>query len=103
MLVSYESVVKNRIHRDVFESIVPGALKLYDLPDLAAMLAPRPVWVVNAADPLGNRIATAEARKEYARLLEAFRALGAPNALQITERKDEQPLPAIYRELLNRD
>lgn len=103
MLVSYESVVKNRIHRDVFESVVQGALKRYDLPDLVASLAPRAVWVVNAADPLGNRIGTAETRKAYVRSLDAFRARGAANAIQIAERKDEQALRTVYRELLDRD
>ena len=54
MLVSYEAVVNNRIHRQVFEQIVPGALRDYDLPDLVASLAPRPTWLINATDPLGN-------------------------------------------------
>src|SRR5262249_33939355 len=33
MLVSYESVVASKIHRGVFEMVIPGVLKSYDLPD----------------------------------------------------------------------
>src|SRR5262249_41670091 len=52
MLVSYQSVITHRIHRQVFEHIVPGALRLYDFPDLVAALAPRPTWIVNSVDPI---------------------------------------------------
>jgi len=54
MLASYESVTNERIHRDVFEQVVQGALKYFDLPELIAALAPRPVTVVNSVDPLGQ-------------------------------------------------
>ena len=52
-LESYGSVVSQRLHRDVFEHVVPGVLRHYDLPDLASMMAPRPLTIVDAADPLG--------------------------------------------------
>ena len=61
MLVSYDAVANRRIHRQVFESIVPGALEDYDLPDLAAAMAPRPVWLVDAVDPLGAAVSRKEA------------------------------------------
>jgi cephalosporin-C deacetylase-like acetyl esterase len=62
MLVSYDAVVNQRIHRQVFEQIVPGALADFDLPDLVADLAPRPTWLINVTDPLGNRMRTADVR-----------------------------------------
>ena len=65
MLVSYRSVVEQRIHRDVLESIVPGVLKHYDLPDLVASLAPREAILVNPVNPLGNRLRPAEAKRIY--------------------------------------
>jgi len=52
-LESYRSVVSQRLHRDVFEHVVPGVLRHYDLPDLAAIMAPRPVTIIDASDPLG--------------------------------------------------
>lgn len=52
-LESYRSVVDHRLHRDIFEQIVPGVLRYYDLPALARMMAPRRLTIVDAADPVG--------------------------------------------------
>ena len=38
MLVSYQSVVTHKIHRRLFESVIPGVLQSYDLPDLSHCL-----------------------------------------------------------------
>jgi len=65
MLGSYQSVVTGRLHRNIFENVVQGALKAYDLPDLAAALAPRQVVVANAADPLGRALPLAESQRRY--------------------------------------
>lgn len=53
LLTSYESVIRQRIHRRVFEHIVVGALRSYDLPDLIRWIAPRKVTVERRVDPLG--------------------------------------------------
>jgi cephalosporin-C deacetylase-like acetyl esterase len=66
MLVSYMAVVTHKINRGIFEDVIPGVLKSYDLPDLAAALAPRQVRLVDPVDPLGLRVAIDEARKTYA-------------------------------------
>lgn len=67
MLVSYDAIVTHRIHRQMFEQIVPSALKFYDLPDLADSLAPRPLWIINAVNPLGQVLPAPEVRARYAR------------------------------------
>jgi cephalosporin-C deacetylase-like acetyl esterase len=67
MLVSYDAIVTHRIHRQMFEQIVPSALKFYDLPDLANSFAPRPVWIINAVNPLGQVLSAPEVRAVYAR------------------------------------
>lgn len=87
MLVSYEAVTARRFHRNVFEHVVVGALKHYDLPLLAGSLAPRPVWVVNAVDPVGQRLAAEEVRKVY-----------GTGAVQVRERRPEDKAAAFYRE-----
>jgi cephalosporin-C deacetylase-like acetyl esterase len=65
MLVSYDAVVTHRIHRQMFEQIVPSALKFYDLPDLAASMAPRAVTIVDAVNPLGQVLPAVEVRGAY--------------------------------------
>jgi dienelactone hydrolase len=65
-LVSYQAIARSPIHRRIFDAIVPGVLPEYDLPDLAASLAPRPVWIVNARSPLGKDLTLAAAKAAYA-------------------------------------
>jgi dienelactone hydrolase len=51
-LSSWEDLVKQGVSRGQLGNVVPGALRVYDLPELAARLAPRPVHVekpVNAS------------------------------------------------------
>ena len=92
MLVSYHAVAAHRVHHDIYESVIPGVLKAYDLPDLVAAMAPRPVWLVDAVDPMGHEVRLEDARKEYARALEAFRAMNAEPALHVATNKPEQRL-----------
>ncbi len=98
MLDSYESVVTHRIHRNIYESLVPGALRVYDLADLVAAIAPRPVWIMDIVDPVGKLVEPEDARKEYARSLEAFKALGAQTAIHITTRKPDEGFKDVYQE-----
>ena len=90
MLVSYHSVVTHRLHHDIYESVIPGVLKAYDLPDLVAAIAPRPVWLVDAVDPLGKAISVDETKKEYSAPLGAFRAAHAESAIHIVNEKPQQ-------------
>lgn len=98
MLVSYHSAVTHKLHRDVLESVVPGALKAYDLPDLAAALAPRAVWILDAQDPLGKLVRVAEVKKEYARAVEAFRALHSESKIRIESRGGRGDLGPVWEE-----
>ncbi len=99
MLSSYDSVVENKIHRQVFESVVPGALKFYDLPDLVATLAPRKVSIVSGVDPVGHELQANAVRKEYSRAVEAYRQMGMERAIHIRDRSIAEDTTTIYREL----
>lgn len=52
-LVSYESVIRSKIHRGVFEHVIPGALRFFDLGDLVRWSAPRKVELRRPVDALG--------------------------------------------------
>lgn len=56
-LVSYESVIRGKIHRNVFEQVIPGALRHFDLPDLVRWSSPRKVEIRGAVDPMGVPVA----------------------------------------------
>src|SRR5205823_1284975 len=55
-LVSYQSMVDHRIHQQMWENVVPGALRYFDLPDLVKSIAPREVRIVKSVDPLGHPV-----------------------------------------------
>ncbi|MCS7314124.1 MAG: acetylxylan esterase [Bryobacterales bacterium] len=92
-LGAYECVVRHRIHRGIFESVVFGVLKAYDLPDLAATLAPRKLWLIDVANQLGEPMRPEEARGLYAVALKAGNT-------QIVRRRPEQPLASVHREFI---
>jgi cephalosporin-C deacetylase-like acetyl esterase len=91
MIASYLSVTEAPIHREIFESVVPGALKVYDLPSLMALAGSSPVIVVDPLSPVGNVLPAQAAQT-------AFRT--APG-VRITLRAIEEPLQAVYRRLLD--
>jgi hypothetical protein len=62
-LASYRMIVNEPLHRNVSEVVVPGALRKYDIPDLLAVMAPRPVTVVNPQDAVGAAVPEEEFRK----------------------------------------
>jgi len=86
MLVSYESVAEWKIHYQVFESVVPGALASYDLPDLAASLAPRGVKIINATNPRKQIMELQDVKRIYVATEKAFAAAGASAAFTISQK-----------------
>ena len=93
MLVSYQAVINERLNQDAPEQIVPDAMAHFDLPDIAAALAPRRVELTNPVNPLGQDLAKAEAEREYT---------NAPKNVQISVRdRDDQPFAAFLPRLLN--
>lgn len=98
-MVSYEMVETSKIQYGIAESVIPGVLKSYDLPDLVAALAPRPTWIVDARDPLGYRAGMAKVRSQYAGAVEAFTALGAKQALHIIDTEPRQEFNLTYQGL----
>jgi len=99
MLASYEMVVMHRIHYHIMESVIPGVVKSYDLPDLVAALAPRPTWLVNSTDAMGQRVGIEELRKQYVRSIEAFKSVGAADALHLEATEPNEGFDFTYRGL----
>jgi hypothetical protein len=89
MLQSYESVVAARIHRNVFEQVIPGVLKAYDLPDLVAVLSPRRVFITDSTDPLGNLVLPSVTGSLY-------------KSATVLRRRPEDTSATLYRDLLAR-
>jgi len=98
MLVSYQSVVRHKIHRGLFEDVIVGVLKSFDLPDLVAAMSPRPVWIVNGTNPLGHRIDEGELQTQYAVAQKSFKLAGTEGSLKITPRRAGVSFSDTYNE-----
>jgi cephalosporin-C deacetylase-like acetyl esterase len=99
MLASYESVVTEKISRQVFENIVPGVLTKYDLPDLAATLAPRRITIVNPVNPRGQLLDPSEVRLQYESAKTVFQIAGPASSLVIRDQKPGQGIVNFFPEL----
>ncbi len=73
-LVSWSSVVRTPISKAQLGNVVPGVLAFYDLPDLAAALAPRPLTIRSAVDAAGNGVPQEELQRVYAGARQAYKA-----------------------------
>lgn len=64
-LVSYSAIAENEIYSHRFGAFGPGFLRGFDLPDVAALISPRPVLIHNAVDALHRVMAPEVVRKAY--------------------------------------
>lgn len=65
-VLSWASVVRSPINTNQLTNVVPGALKAYDLPDLAGLVAPRGLSVIDGVSPQGEPVAKAAVEEAYA-------------------------------------
>ncbi len=81
MVVSWASVARTPMSKGQLSNVVPGALKGYDLPDVAAAIAPRPLTIRNPVDAAGKPVSQAELEQIYAPARAAYKAAGAEKNL----------------------
>ncbi len=89
-LLSYASIARTPIHQKIFDAVIPGVLGQYDLPDLVAALAPRPVTLVNLRSPLGTPVFQRDVRTEYKYAETAYAAAGASGKLKLALRREAE-------------
>jgi dienelactone hydrolase len=82
-IVSWSAVVRSPLARDQLSAAVPGALESYDLPDLAAALAPRPLTIRGPVDPEGKPAARGDVEAAFAPALASYRARDAAGRLML--------------------
>ncbi|NPV06891.1 MAG: xylan esterase [Anaerolineae bacterium] len=94
-LASYCSVVASRFYAADPSTFVPGALTAYDLPDLMASLAPRPLTLVNAMDQNGVRLSREALAEELQAARRAYAEARAADALKTVSHELWQKSPAL--------
>src|SRR5690606_4754468 len=81
---SYRSIVANRFYDvGLIYSVVPGALTAYDLPDLAASLAPRKLLIAGIKDGYGRQNKIADIGKDINIINKAYNQFNAGSQLEI--------------------
>jgi cephalosporin-C deacetylase-like acetyl esterase len=66
-LATYTSVVDSEEYSLPFDWFVPGILQHFDVPDIAAAIYPRPVWVIDALSATGEVLPESAVRESYAK------------------------------------
>jgi cephalosporin-C deacetylase-like acetyl esterase len=81
--VSWSSVVRTPLSKGQLADVIPGVLAYYDLPDLAALIAPRPLTILNPVDAAGIPVSQQELDRIYAVCKKAYAAAGAEKNLKL--------------------
>lgn len=99
---SYRSVVMSRFYRPQFiNSFVPGSLTRYDLPDLAACIAPRQLLMFNTVDAEGKIVEERDLWNEYGFVRDCYRKEGVTDQLKLTDKKSVPNLDSFSMLLEN--
>jgi cephalosporin-C deacetylase-like acetyl esterase len=80
-LLSWSAVARASQSHDQLSSVVPGVLTSYDFPELAAALAPRPLAIRSAVDPVGKLVSKTVLDRTYALVVAAYREKGSEKKL----------------------
>jgi len=87
MVISWSQVAKTPITVNQLTNVVPGALRVYDLPDLAVALAPRPLAIRFSTDPAGKPVSRAALEDAYRAARSAYAERGADSSLVLEARE----------------
>ncbi|HET7118976.1 MAG TPA: alpha/beta hydrolase family protein [Hanamia sp.] len=94
---SYRSIVMNRLYKPSFvHGAVPGALKAYDLPDLAASLAPRKLMMIDITNGNDEPLAPGSDSTDLSIIKAAYHYRKAGNQLNILYDESPENLHGLF-------
>lgn len=98
-LSSYRQLVKTQLyHSSYITGAVPGMLKAYDLPELAATIAPRDMLIVNPRDGSAQPLGQHREKEEYEFTMNSYRTSN-PEGLKIMhDTSDDAILQTIIKQ-----
>jgi len=99
-LVSYAAIVENEIYTHRYSMFAPGALRKYDLPEVAALIAPRPLVVINAVDEMQRPVELKRAAEIYEPARKIFDLVGARSDLRVERAVSATDILEKYRALV---
>ena len=86
-LLSYRSLAQVDRSLHTAGIFIPGVLKKFDLPHVAAAIAPRPLTIRQPVDAMKRPVSAWHSRDTYQFTAEAYRKAGAPERFHIAERE----------------
>lgn len=98
---SYRSIVMTRFYDAAFvHSTVPGALTAYDLPDLAASLAPRKLVMAGVTDGAGKAVDSEDIDNDLSVIQDSYENKNGAGQLYISTLKTKDEVYDVYVELI---
>lgn len=82
-LSTYKSLIERHRHNHHFSMYLPGCLRAFDLPHVAACIAPRRLSIINAVNPRKERCEAAEVERDYALATALYKGVNAAANLRI--------------------
>jgi len=101
--VSYAEIARAELYQQPVSLLLPGALHDFDLADVFAALAPRPLLVMNPLDCLTRPMSRQQADEELDTVLDAYRAAGADRMLDVRVATPARGAEEILTEWVSRD
>jgi cephalosporin-C deacetylase-like acetyl esterase len=99
-LLSYRTLTEVDRYRHSGSIFVPGVLRVFDLPQLAAALAPRRVTLLAPVDAMKEPVPAESASAAYRFTLDAYRKTGAAGRFRIRPAAAGANLAEVYMESL---
>jgi dienelactone hydrolase len=65
MIASYRLAVDRPLHRNLYDVVIPGVLRRYDLDNVLSAVGPAAVTVLNPVDAYGNPLRLDQLRKQF--------------------------------------
>ena len=82
--VSYRSMVENRLANWHVNIFLPGVLKYLDIQQIAGLVAPRPLLMLNTTDHMRKPLAAGEVEREYSWTRQVYRLRGKDSQFRIS-------------------
>jgi dienelactone hydrolase len=96
-LVSYSAIVENEIYAHRSSLFPRAGLTKYDLPELAALIAPRPLLLLNSVDQVHRTVDADRVEQTYAPTSQAYRLLGARGGFHVKHAASVEEIRQNYR------
>jgi cephalosporin-C deacetylase-like acetyl esterase len=92
-LLSYRTALEAELHKNLSEVVIPSVLTRYDTPDLMQAIFPRPIFLINPANAMGQELRARIVEDALSTALATDRALGRPDRIKVLHRGFGDPLP----------